>query len=126
MTLATAGKPRRATDHCGSGSAWPPADVKRPVSVKAKHHLVVGNRHGWLDRLTVKKGKRTVFRFWQSGGGFDRNLTRRRNLWPVAEYIHANPVRRGLVEKPTDWAWSSAAYWEGSTDVPLEMDSMDL
>ena len=23
------------------------------------------------------------------------------------EYIHLNPVRRGLVKKPEDWKWSS-------------------
>jgi len=43
----------------------------------------------------------------------------------VIEYIHANPVRRGLVAHPTDWAWSSARFRHGERDVPLEMDHPD-
>jgi len=31
----------------------------------------------------------------------------------VIDYIHANPVRRGLVAMATDWTWSSARFWEG-------------
>lgn len=38
-------------------------------------------------------------------------------------YIHNNPVRRGLVESATDWAWSSARQYAGFDDVKLEMDS---
>lgn len=40
----------------------------------------------------------------------------------IVDYIHANPVRRGLVEQSTDWQWSSARFWEGRSDVPLRMD----
>lgn len=28
------------------------------------------------------------------------------------DYIHVNPVRSGLVEKPVDWPWSSARWYE--------------
>ena len=37
-------------------------------------------------------------------------------------YMHGNPVRAGLVERPTDWHWSSARhYLEGkSVGVPIE------
>jgi putative transposase len=27
------------------------------------------------------------------------------------EYIHMNPVRRGLCERAVDWRWSSARYY---------------
>jgi putative transposase len=29
------------------------------------------------------------------------------------EYIHQNPVRRGLVDEPIQWAYSSAANYAG-------------
>ena len=37
-------------------------------------------------------------------------------------YMHMNPVRAGLVEKPTEWRWSSARwYLEGRTvGVPIQ------
>jgi len=44
----------------------------------------------------------------------------------VIDYIHANPVRRGLVERPTDWLWSSAQAHAGDDDVPLKIDPVDL
>ena len=61
------------------------------------------------------KGKK-VFRFWQTGGGFDRNLWNAKAIHSSINYIEANPVRAGLVEKPEDWQWSSAharVYKEG-------------
>jgi hypothetical protein len=40
----------------------------------------------------------------------------------VIEYIHSNPVRRGLVMRPEDWYWSSARDWSGETDIPIKVD----
>ena len=39
-------------------------------------------------------------------------------------YIHHNPVREGLVEKATDYRWSSARIWQGCPleDEPLRVD----
>jgi putative transposase len=94
--------------------------LKRPVSARAKAWLVE-HEPEWIDRLTVVQGKRRVFRFWQAGGGFDRNIWEQRTLAEVVEYIHTNPLRRRLVERPTDWVWSSARFWAGMEGV-LEMD----
>ena len=45
---------------------------------------------------------------------------------PVArhaiDYFHANPVRRGLVEKAEDWEWSSARWYLGRRPVKIERD----
>ena len=64
-------------------------------------------------------------RFWQRGGGYDRNLTEPKAIWATLEYIHANPVRRGLCDRATDWHWSSAGEWEhpGSGPLPIDRDS---
>jgi hypothetical protein len=42
----------------------------------------------------------------------------------MIEYIHNNPVRRGLVERATDWVWSSARFYAGETAVPIRMDAL--
>ena len=62
-----------------------------------------------LEALTVRErpGK-TAFRFWQEGAGYDRNLRSPAAVAAAIAYLHANPVRRGLVTRPTDWFWSSA------------------
>ena len=40
----------------------------------------------------------------------------------LIEYIHLNPVRRGLVTRPEDWPWSSARDWRGLPDAMLKVD----
>ena len=52
------------------------------------------------------------YRFWQDGGGYDRNYWSKGQILKQADYIHQNPVRRRLVNKATDYKWSSARYWE--------------
>jgi putative transposase len=99
------------------------ADIKRSVSWNAKNFLIESGNEEWMNRLTVVEGSKKVFRFWQAGGGFDKNILYEKSLWPVVEYIHGNPVRRELVDIPTEWIWSSARFWDGEVDVPLRMDA---
>lgn len=51
------------------------------------------------------------FRFWQEGGGYDRNLWTEAAVLAVIEYIHLNPVRRGLCDQAIQWTWSSAGHY---------------
>jgi putative transposase len=66
------------------------------------------------------------FHFWQDGPGYDRNLYSPRYIWTDIDYIHDNPVRRGLVESPVDWIWSSARAYAGSSDplIPIDFGSL--
>jgi len=66
-----------------------------------------------LTRLRDGKNKA---HFWLPGGGYDRNVTLDGELIEKCDYIHANPVRRGLTASATDWPWSSAAQYAGLTD----------
>lgn len=94
--------------------------IKWPVSRKALAYLRV-NAPEWLPRLTTQRGQKTESHFWQRGGGYDRNVTEPSTLEKMMEYIHMNPVRRGLAERATDWKWSSARWYSSGT-CPLEMD----
>jgi putative transposase len=75
----------------------------------------------WLERITVREGERIRRRFWQPGGGYDRNLDSIETLVSMIDYLHLNPVRRGLVERAIDWEWSSARWYSGIRPVRLEM-----
>ncbi|MEM6554079.1 MAG: transposase [Planctomycetota bacterium] len=66
--------------------------------------------------------RRRRHHFWQPGGGYDRNIDDPRTLMRMIDYLHANPVRRDLVESPTDWPWSSARQYAGMDGVLLKMD----
>jgi putative transposase len=99
-----------------------PLSLLRPVSDAAREYLQRGQSTRWIDRLTVRYPSRTVFRFWQPGGGFDRNIFREKTVPGVIEYIHNNPVRRGLADDSLEWKWSSARFWAGHFDAPIRMD----
>ena len=45
--------------------------------------------------------------FWQRRY-YDRNVRTQEETIEKIEYIHRNPVKRGLVRAPEDYAWSSA------------------
>ena len=102
------------------------AAIKRPVSILARDFLTTRGQTTWLHRLSVQYPSRSVFRFWQPGGGYDNNIFRERTLAEVIDYIHANPVRRGLAQHPGDWIWSSARFYDGIKDVPIKMDPIEI
>ena len=96
------------------------ARTKQPTS-KGVKELLLQSQSPLLDRLMVQErpGK-TCFRFWQEGPGFDRNLFSPQAIEASLDYIHANPVKRGLCDRATDWKWSSARYYlQGFRDPDL-------
>ncbi len=95
--------------------------IKAPVGSKAIKYLLA-EAPDWIPRITRKRGKTTERLFWQSSGGFDRNVIEPGTLMNMIDYIHMNPVRRGLVEKPKDWKWSSAAWYLVGGNVPIHLD----
>ncbi len=99
--------------------------VKEPVARKAIAYLKA-NSPEWLARITVHEGQRVRHRFWQPGGGYDRNTTSSETLRSMIEYIHANPIRRGLVTRIEDYEYSSARWYAGIRPVKIEMDEQVL
>jgi putative transposase len=95
--------------------------IKQPVARKAKRFLEEHNPE-WLKKLTVMRGSRAVFRFWQTGPGYDRNVRDQGELSEKITYMHNNPVRRGLVATPESWEWSSAGWYTGKHDGGVKMD----
>jgi putative transposase len=100
--------------------------LKVPVQRKALAFLR-RQAPAYLERLRDEQPNGKVhYRFWQRGGGYDRNVTDPITLTTMIEYIHNNPVRRGLVRAPADWPWSSAQFYEGYKDVPVRMDPLPV
>jgi putative transposase len=97
--------------------------IKAPVGTKGIAYLEA-HAPQWLPRITRIRGGKVERLFWQSGGGHDRNVKESRTLMSIIDYIHANPVRKGLVERPWDWKWSSAGWFDDRSEVPLAVDSI--
>ena len=95
--------------------------IKQSVARKAKHFLQKSDTK-WLDKLTLNRGPRKVFRFWQTGTGYDRNIKSGNELFEKFHYIHSNPVKRGLVLTPEEWLWSSARWYKGGKGISLAVD----
>jgi putative transposase len=96
--------------------------IKRPYSYRVKQ-LLIACRSPLLEKLTIRQrpGVET-FRYWQEGPGYDRNLTVPSTVIAAIDYIHENPVRRGLCHRAVEWRWSSARYYhlsEFEQDVAL-------
>lgn len=95
--------------------------IKEPVARKAIQYMELNAPH-WLPKITVREGTRLRRRFWQPGGGYDRTGVEIETIHAMIDYIHANPVRRGLAASTTDWEWSSAGWYANQQPVRIEMD----
>jgi putative transposase len=53
------------------------------------------------------------------------------NVWSVKKrveklgYMHMNPLKRGLVDHPKDWPWSSEAFYAGRAGVLIGIDPVE-
>ena len=68
-----------------------------------------------LNELSYFKMQHKVeqkFQLWQEGNHPQEILDKYMMLQKL-EYIHQNPVRRGYVNKPEDWRYSSARNYDG-------------
>jgi len=84
----------------GDGSA-----VAYPGSVVAHPNTLLQPVREPADRPHYRNWR---YKIWQQGASYDFNVYTPRNLLQKVAYIHANPVRAGLVARPEDYPWSSA------------------
>ncbi|HXL22447.1 MAG TPA: hypothetical protein VOA78_08280, partial [Candidatus Dormibacteraeota bacterium] len=59
--------------------------------------------------------------FWQARF-YDFNVYSRGKVKQKLNYMHANPVIRGLVKHPKDWPWSSWSEWMKGEKGLIEID----
>jgi putative transposase len=60
--------------------------------------------------------------FWQARY-YDFNVWTEEKRVEKLRYMHRNPVKRGLVEKPEDWPWSSFRHYATGSEGPVEIES---
>ncbi|MDP2322633.1 MAG: transposase [Gammaproteobacteria bacterium] len=68
--------------------------IKQSVSRKAMEFLRRENPRGL--RLLETGQRNQPYAFWKAGGGYDRNVILPDTLQYMVNYIHNNPVRRGV------------------------------
>jgi len=60
--------------------------------------------------------------FWQARY-YDFNVWSEKKRVEKLRYRHRNPVTRGLVERPEDWAWSSFRHYLTGVEGVVEIES---
>jgi len=102
---------------------WILRSIKQSVSRRALEYLRRDNPDGL--RLLATGQQDEPYRFWQKGGGYDRNITKVETLLASMRYLHNNPVRKGLAQTTNQWHYSSATDWQntGSGPIPIDFDS---
>ena len=74
---------------------------------KKKRRAAIGRMYLWEEPALKLHAH-----FWQPRY-YDFNVWRARKRNEKMNYMHFNPVKRGLVESPKDWKWSSYRfYWK--------------
>jgi putative transposase len=99
-------------------------------------HMVV-QPYGQLDLSSItKRIKGNFTRFfhlytgqsepiWQKGF-YDRGIRSRQELISTLEYMHNNPVRKGLATRPDKYEFSSCGYYDGGDQrFVLWIDSIE-
>jgi putative transposase len=61
--------------------------------------------------------------FWQRRF-YDFNVWSSEKVREKLEYMHANPMKRELVEHPKDWPWSSWSHYENGVEGLIAIDSV--
>jgi putative transposase len=72
-----------------------------------------------LQELTYYKRRHKVdqtHQVWQEGS-HPQMIMDEKMMWQKIEYIHNNPLRRGYVDDPTHWRYSSARSYAGTTGL---------
>ena len=60
--------------------------------------------------------------FWQKRY-YDVNVRDHSQFMEKLRYIHRNPVKRGLCERPEDWEWSSFLHYATGIEGRVEIES---
>ncbi|HSI37390.1 MAG TPA: hypothetical protein VK986_27625 [Tepidisphaeraceae bacterium] len=100
--------------------------IKLPVARRAAAFVRREAPESRSAMADIAMDGRVTLRFWQRGGGYDRNIWSDREIWEKIEYVNKNPVRRGLCQRADGWKWSSAADYAGtgSGPIPLDLDGV--
>jgi len=92
-----------------------PSTVLQKLKLRVARKLGKRGRSGSTAQLQLpfQETGEAPRAFWQ-GRFYDFNVYTSGKRKEKLNYMHANPVVRGLVEHPKDWRWSSwGFYWGG-------------
>jgi len=73
-------------------------------------------------KQAISEGRLDSGHLWQKRY-YDRNIRSYSDFMEKLRYIHRNPVKRGLCERPEDWEWSSFRHYALGEVGEVEIES---
>jgi putative transposase len=95
-----------------------PSDVMRELKQGVAFALLPNGRGHGRSQAEPQR------RFWQARF-YDFNVWSIRKKNEKLNYMHMNPVRRGLVRNPNQWVWSSYRAYMKTGTVLLSVDAVE-
>ena len=112
----------------GSSEVIPISDVLHDLkglsgkSCKAALRSIWQHRHSLgtpaLDSWATGPGEK---HFWKPRG-YDFNVVDECKILEKLDYVHRNPITRGLADRPEQWRWSSYRFYELGNRSLIAMD----
>ena len=78
--------------------------------------------HQCLSRARSRLAQNTAPPAFWLPRSYDFNVFSKKKVAEKLDYIHWNPVKRGLVDSPEKWRWSSYRYYALGEDGPVTID----
>jgi putative transposase len=104
-----------------------PSTVMQMLKQRVSRKMRRKGRVSWKGQLSLRFPKfvAEVPQFWQPRF-YDFNVYSHKKKKEKLEYMHANPVARGLVRHPKDWPWSSFSFYAKNEAGLAGIDAVDL
>ena len=94
-------------------------DFKKFTSFQIRTLLIEDNKENLLQKFSFRE-RNQKYRIWMDR--FDlKVIISKEMLKSKVDYIHNNPVKRGLVDSITDWTYSSAGFYFGKNTASLDI-----
>ncbi len=100
--------------------------IKGYTAIEILKQLNIDNKNWLLNQLEFYKKKhknKSKYQVWQEGA-HPQLIQNQEMAIQKIDYIHYNPIKRGLVEKPEHWVFSSASNYINNSGV-IEIDKFD-
>jgi len=107
----------------GESKLGMPSTVVHSLTLRVSKRMRRAGRKKSLSQRTLpfREGEPVLPQFWQKRF-YDFNVYSAAKRREKLEYMHRNPVTRGLVKDPNDWIWSSYASYSGKGSPLVEID----
>jgi putative transposase len=107
----------------GESKLGMPSTVVHSLKLRVSKRMRRGPRRNSLSQRTLpfREWETALPQFWQKRF-YDFNVYSAAKQREKLEYMHRNPVTRGLVRDPKDWVWSSYSSYSGRGSALVEVD----